>query len=340
MPRKKAKLSTRPYFTEAEYGMLHTICPTGEPTLEQIACLYGLFKSLHTLEEIHTEYTNFREQDKEWSARCARDKARGPTQPDVANRTFQSPNITPLFTFTVEDTKDLYAAGMRLLERSQKGKGNQLPSNNTSVHRHTFCELINFEKTKAGKAFQKLLDKHRFQSRIIEALEALWKSKAGGDRRTARRLSKNLRFAGFLNLMQADATQQGQGIEAHVDSDIAIGALVVCLAWDGWTLGLYEVDDQDRRHHVDIPEGTAVWVNGGCVHGVELNHRRTPRMTFNTFVYHAAAVDPTLSDLSRAQSRSKLQAFRAEQTNKTRAKRTITADNLKKQDIRTSARLE
>ena len=197
MPRKKAKLSTRPYFTEAEYGMLQTICPTGEPTLEQIACLYRLFKSLHTPEEIHREYTNFREQDKEWSARCAKDKARGPTNLDVANRTFQSPNITPLFTFTVEDTKDLYEAGMRLLERSQKGKGNQLPSNNTSVHRHAFCELINFEKTKAGKAFQKLLDKHKFQSRIVEALEALWKSKAT-DRRTARGLGRRHRGSGRL----------------------------------------------------------------------------------------------------------------------------------------------
>ena len=339
MPRKKAKLSTRPYFTEAEYGMLQTICPTGEPTLEQIACLYGLFKSLHTLEEIRREYTNFREQDKEWSARCAKDKARGPTNLDVANRTFQSPNITPLFTFTVEDTKDLYEAGMRLLERSQKGKGNQLPSNNTSVHRHAFCELINFEKTKAGKAFQKLLDKHEFQSRIVEALEALWKSKAT-DRRTARRLGTNLRFAGFLNRMEADATQQGQGIEAHVDSDVAIGAVVVCLNWDGISLGLYEVDEQGQRHYVDIPKGTAVWVNGGCVHGVELSHRTTPRVTFNTFVYHAAAVDPTLSDLSRAQSRSKLQAFRAAHANNTRAKRTSAADNLKKQDIRKSARLE
>lgn len=338
MPRKKARLTTRPYFTEAEYGMLHSICPTGEPTPEQIACLYRLFKSLHTPEEIRREYTNFQEQDKEWSARCAKDKARDPTNHDVANRAFQSPNITPLFTFTAEDTKELYEAGMRLLERSQKGKSNQLPANNTSIHRHAFCELVNFETTQAGKAFQKLLDKHEFNSRIVEALEASWKSKAGGDRRTARRLGKNLRFAGFLNLMKADATPQGQGIEAHVDSDVAIGALVLCLAWDGLTLGLYEVDDQGQRQHVDIPVGSAVWVNGGCVHGVELNHRPIPRMTFNTFVYHTAAIDPTLSDLSRAQSRSKLQELRAEHTNTTRAKRTTAVNNLKKQDTRKSTR--
>jgi hypothetical protein len=97
--------------------------------------------------------------------------------------------------------------------------------------------------------------------------------------------------------MEADATSQGQGIEAHVDSDVAIGALVLCLCWDGQSLGLYEVDDQGQRQHVDIPVGTAVWVNGGCVHGVELNQRPAPRLTFNTFVHHAAAVDTTTSDV-------------------------------------------
>ena len=119
--------------------------------------------------------------------------------------------------------------------------------------------------------FQRLLDKHAFQSRIIKTLEELWKSKAS-DRRTARRLGTNLRFKGFLNLMEADDSQHGQGIEAHVDSDVAIGAVVVCLNWDGISLGLYEVDEQGQRHYVDIPKGTAVWVNGGCVHGVELSH--------------------------------------------------------------------
>ena len=316
------------------------MCPTWVPTPANVTLLYNLFKGRHTVEAINREFDTFRLRDVESNTRCLTDKARGPTNPGAANRTFQSPNIMPLFTFTPEDTKDLFEAGMRLLKRSQQGVRNQLPSNNTSVHRHAFCELINFAKTKAGKEFQKLIDKHKFQSRLVEALEALWKSQAGGDRRTARRLGKNLRFKGFLNLMEADATPQGQGIEAHVDSDVAIGALVMCLSWDGWTLGLYEVDDQGQRQYVDIPVGTAVWVNGGCVHGVELNHRPEPRLTFNTFVYYAAAVDTTTTDLSQEESQSKLDEVNTAHKDTLKAKRTDFKTTLEKQGVRKSSRLE
>ena len=189
----------------------------------------------------------------------------------------------------------------------------------------------------AGKAFQELLDKYQLTSRVAGALKGIWKS-GTEDHRTSRQLGTSLWFSSFLNLMEMDATPRGQGIEAHVDQDTAIGAVVLCLSWDGTSLGLYEVDDQGQRHHVDIPEGTAVWVNGGCVHGVELNHRPTPRVTFNTFVYYAAAVDPTSSDLSRAKSRSKLQAIRAEHADGTRAKRASIATSLKGHEVRKSAR--
>jgi hypothetical protein len=169
------------------------------------------------------------------------------------------------------------------------------------VHYHLSCELIHFARTKEGKALQKLLDKHQFTSLATQALKRAWLSAATEDRRTARtgRLGKNLRFSGFLNLMEADTTLQGQGIEAHVDQDVAIGAIVLCLCLDGHSLGLYEVNDQGQRLHVDIPEGSVIWVNGCCVHGVELNQRRKPRLTFNTFAYHAAAIDTTISNLSQ-----------------------------------------
>jgi hypothetical protein len=314
------------------------MCPSWKPTAENITLLHNIFRGRHSVEAIDREFTTFRRRETESNSRCLADKARGPTNPNAATRTAASPNITPLFTFTPEDTKDLYEAGMKLLQQSQKDKRSQLPSNNTSVHRHAFCELIHFARTKAGIAFQKLLDKHQFSSRIIEALEALWKSKAI-DQRTARRLGKNLRFAGFLNLMEADETPQGQGIEAHVDSDVAIGALVLCLCWDGQSLGLYEVDDQGQRQHVDIPVGTAVWVNGGCVHGVELNQRSAPRLTFNTFVYHAAAVDATTSDLSQQQSKLKMDDLSTAHKKTIRAKRSDFKASLEKQGARKSSRL-
>ena len=340
MPRSKTKPVTRQHFTDAEQGAMHSMCPAWVPTPANVTLLYNLFKGRHTVEAINCEFNTFRTREIESNTRCLTDKARGPTNLNTATRAFQSSNITPLFTFTLEDTKDLLEAGMRLLKRSQQGTRNQLPSNNTSVHRHAFCELINFAKTQAGKAFQRLLDKHKFQSRITEALEALWKSQASGDRRTARQLGKNLRFAGFLNLMEADATVQGQGIEAHVDSDVAIGALVLCLSWDGWTLGLYEVDDQGQRQHVDIPVGTAVWVNGGCVHGVELNHRPEPRLTFNTFVYYAAARDTTTTELSQQESLLKLDEVNTVHKDASKAKRTDFKAALEKQGVRKSSRLE
>jgi hypothetical protein len=89
------------------------------------------------------------------------------------------------------------------------------------VHYHLSCELIHFARTKEGKALQKLLDKHQFTSLATQALKRAWLSAATEDRRTARtgRLGKNLRFSGFLNLMEADTTLQGQGIEAHVDQE-------------------------------------------------------------------------------------------------------------------------
>jgi hypothetical protein len=314
------------------------MCPSWKPTAENITLLHNLFRGRHSVEAIDREFATFRRRETESNSRCLADKARGPTHPNAATRTAASPNITPLFTFTSEDTKDMYEAGMKVLQRSQKGVHIQPPSQNTSVHYHISCELIHFARTKAGIAFQKLLDKHQFSSHIVEALEALWKSKAI-DQRTARRLGKNLRFASFLNLMEADATLQGQGIEAHVDSDVAIGALVLCLYWDGQSLGLYEVDDQGQRQHVDIPVGTAVWVNGGCVHGVELNQRPAPRLTFNTFVYHAAAVDATTSDLSQQQSRLKLDDLSTAHKKTIRAKRSDFKASLKKQGARKSSRL-
>ena len=337
MPRKKAKLSTRPYFTEAERGTLHNVCPLWEPSHEQIVCLYRLFKSRHTHEAIRQEYANFREQDKGWSVRCARDTARGQTDPALATRRASSQNITPLFTLTAEETTALCSSGTTLLRQSQKALHQQSPSTSTSIHHHIQCEVALVVHTTAGKAFQKLLDDSGFTSRITRALEEAWKSDTR-DHRTSRQLGSDLRFTSFLNLMEMDTSPRGQGIEAHVDQDTAIGAVVICLSWDGTSLGLYEVDDQGQRHHVDIPEGTAVWVNGGCVHGVELNHRPTPRVTFNTFVYYAAAVDPTSSDLSRAKSRSKLQAIRAEHADGTRAKRASIATNLKGHEVRKSAR--
>ena len=315
------------------------MCPTWAPTSANVELLGTMFKGRHTAEAILAEFAFFQERDIEWAARCAMDKSQGPANIEKVNRSSRSPNIQPLFTFTPEDTQDLYEAGVKLLKRSQKDRPNQLPSNNTSVHRHIFCELINFETTNAGKVFQRLLDKHAFQSRIIKTLEELWKSKAS-DRRTARRLGTNLRFKGFLNLMEADDSQHGQGIEAHVDSDVAIGAVVVCLNWDGISLGLYEVDEHGQRVHVDIPTGTAVWVNGGCVHGVELSHRPVPRVTYNVFVYHAAAVDTATSDLSQKESKSKLDEVKVEHKEKLKDTRDSFKAALKEQGTRKSSRLE
>jgi hypothetical protein len=170
------------------------------------------------------EFAFFLEQDVKWAARCAMDKSQGQVNPEAANRAFASPNIVPLFTFTPEDTKELYEAGMKLMERSQR---TTVPDTSTSVHYHLSCELVHFARTKEGKAFQKLLDKHQFNSRATQALQRTWVS-AAADRRTARRLGKNLLFSGFLNLMKADTTVRGQGIEAHVDQDVAIGAVVLC----------------------------------------------------------------------------------------------------------------
>jgi hypothetical protein len=66
------------------------------------------------------EFAFFLEQDVKWAARCAMDKSQGQVNPEAANRAFASPNIVPLFTFTPEDTKELYEAGMKLMERSQR----------------------------------------------------------------------------------------------------------------------------------------------------------------------------------------------------------------------------
>jgi hypothetical protein len=338
MTLPKVKPATRKYFTEAEQGALRNVCSTWRPTTENIELLHKLFKGRHTKEEIQTEFAFFLEQDVKWAARCAMDKSQGQVNPEAANRAFASPNIVPLFTFTPEDTKELYEVGMKLMERSQRDVSSNIPFTSTSVHHHLSCELIHFARTKEGKAFQKLLDKHQFNSRATQALQRTWLS-AAADRRTARRLGKNLRFSGFLNLMKADATARGQGIEAHVDQDVAIGAIVLCLCWDGHSLGLYEVDDQGQRLHVDILEGSVVWVNGGCVHGVELNQRPSPRLTFNTFVYHTVAVDATLSDLSQQQSQLKVGELSVVQKDTIKAKRIDFKATLETQGIRKSPRL-
>ena len=153
MPYSK-RPAIRQHFTDAEQGMLHSMCPSWKPTTENTTLLNHLFRGRHSVEAIDREFATFRMRDTESNLRCLTDRARGPTNPNVATRTSALPNITPLFTFTPEDTKDLYEAGMKLLQRSQEDKHSQLPSNNTSVHRHAFCELINFAQTKAGKALQ------------------------------------------------------------------------------------------------------------------------------------------------------------------------------------------
>jgi hypothetical protein len=126
MPYSKNRPATRQYFTDAEQGMLHSMCPTWKPTTENTTLLHHLFRGRHSAEAI--------DRESESNSRCLTDKARGPMNPNAATRTSASPNITPLFTFTPEDTKDLYEAGMKLLQRSQKDVRPQLPSNNTSVH--------------------------------------------------------------------------------------------------------------------------------------------------------------------------------------------------------------
>jgi hypothetical protein len=72
--------------------------------------LYHLFRGRHSVEAIDREFTTFRRRETESNSRCLTDKARGPTNPNAATRTAASPNITPLFTFTPEDTKDRYIA--------------------------------------------------------------------------------------------------------------------------------------------------------------------------------------------------------------------------------------
>ena len=160
MPRSTTKPTISQHFTDAEQGVMNSMCPTWAPTSANVELLGTMFKGRHTAEAILAEFAFFQERDIEWAARCAVDKSQGSANPETVHRTSQSPNILPLFTFTPKDTQDLYEAGVRLLKWSQKDTPNQLPSNNTSVHRHTFCELINFEETKAGKAFQRLLAKH------------------------------------------------------------------------------------------------------------------------------------------------------------------------------------
>jgi hypothetical protein len=112
-----------------------------------------------------------------------------------------------------------------------------------------------------------------------------------------------------------------------------------CLCWDGNSLGLYEVDDQGQRLHVDIPEGSVIWVNGGCVHGVELNQRRKPRLTFNTFVYHAAAIDTTISNLSQQPSQVKVSELSTVHKDTIKAKRIDFKTTLETQEVRKSSRL-
>ena len=335
----KVKPVTRKCFTEAEHGILHNVCSTWRPTSEDVKLLQTLLKGRHTAEAIYKEFDFFQEQDIKWAARCAADKSQGPANPKTVNRALASTNILPLFTFTPEDTKELYEAGMKLMKRSQRGVGSDLPFTSTSVHHHLSCELIHFASTKEGKAFQKLLDKHQFNLRATQALKEVWRSAANGDLRTARRLGTNLRFSGFLNLMEADTTPQGQGIEAHVDQDVAVGAIVLCLCWDGISLGLYEVNEQGQRLHVDIPEGSVVWVNGGCVHGVELNQRRSPRLTFNTFVYYAAAIDTSISDLSQEESQLKVSELGTIHKDALKAKRIDFKAALETKEVRKSARL-
>ena len=339
MTLPKVKPVTRKYFTEAEHGVLHNVCSTWRPTPEDIKLLQTLFKGRHTAEEIREEFAFFQEQDIRWAARCAADKSQGPANPEIANRALASTNIIPLFTFTPEDTRELCEAGMELMKRSQRDVSSDLPFTSTSVHHHLSCELIHFARTKEGKTFQKLLDKHQFTSHAVQALKEAWRSAANGDRRAARRLGTNLRFSSFLNLMEADTTQQGQGIEAHVDQDVAVGAIVLCLCWDGISLGLYEVTEQGQRLHVDIPEGSVVWVNGGCVHGVELNQRRSPRLTFNTFVYCAAAMDTTISDLSQEESQLKVSELGTVHKDAIKTKRIDFKAALETQGVRKSARL-
>jgi hypothetical protein len=102
---------------------------------------------------------------------------------------------------------------------------------------------------------------------------------------------------------------------------------------------LYEVDDQGQRLHVDIPEGSVIWVNGGCVHGVELNQRRKPRLTFNTFVYHAAAIDTTISNLSQQPSQVKVSELSTVHKDTIKAKRIDFKTTLETQEVRKSSRL-
>ena len=81
-------------------------------------------------------------------------------------------------------------------------------------------------------------------------------------------------------------------------------------------------------------------MNGGCVHGVELNHRPEPRLTFNTFVYYAAARDTTTTELSQQESLLKLDEVNTVHKDASKAKRTDFKAALEKQGVRKSSRLE
>ncbi len=90
-------------------------------------------------------------------------------------------------------------------------------------------------------------------------------------------------------------------------------------------------------------EVDGVGVGGGAAvdstAAVRCVQRPAPRLTFNTFVYHAAAVDTTTSDLSQQQSKLKMDDLSTVHKNTSKAKRADFKATLEKQGARKSSRL-